>query len=105
MEQAKKQAKIAENDIEDLQRSIQISVSQAWLTLKEASMRLESQKTSVEQARKAMNATEVRFKSGIVGLLDLNDSVLSLNTAQTLFSQAAYDTCVAKSNLEWNLGK
>jgi len=105
VEQAKKQAKIAENDIEDLQRSIQISVSQAWLTLKEASMRLESQKTSVEQARKAMNATEVRFKSGIVGLLDLNDSVLSLNTAQTLFSQAAYDTCVAKSNLEWNLGK
>lgn len=103
--QAQKQASIVENNLRNLERNIKISVKTAWLSLNEASSRRDSQKTAVEQARKALKATETRFKNGLAGLLDLNDMALAFNTAQTLYSQAAHDTCSAGAQLEWTLGE
>lgn len=103
--QAKLQEGIADNNLRELERRIKIEVKKAWLSMKEASERLESQGTAVETARKALAATEVRFRNGLAGQLDLNDATLALNRAQTLYNQAQHDACSADAQLKWALGE
>ena len=103
--QARLQANIADTNLRELERRIKIEVKKAWLSLKEASMRLESQTTSVETARKALAATEVRFRNGLASQLELNDTSLALNRSQTFYIQALHDTCSADAELKWTLGE
>jgi len=105
VKQARLQADIAETNLRELERRIKIAVKKAWLSLKEASMRLDSQTTSVETARKALDATEVRFRNGLASQLELNDTSLALNKSQTLYIQALHDTCSADTELNWTLGE
>jgi outer membrane protein TolC/AcrR family transcriptional regulator len=103
--QAEMQAEIAETNLKELERSVKIQVKEAWLTMNEASQRLLSQSTAVDQARQALAATETRFKNGLSSQLELNDTSLALNKSQTLYIQALHDTCSAKAELDWTLGK
>ncbi len=103
--QARLQEGIADTNLREMERRIKIDVKKAWLAMNEASERLASQGTAVEQARKALSATEVRFKNGLAGQLDLNDATLALNKAQTLYNQAQHDTCSADAQLRWALGE
>ncbi len=103
--QARLQADIAEIERRELERKIKIAVKKAWLGLKESSMRLESQTTSVATARKVLVATEVRFKNGLASQLELNDTSLALNRSETLFTQARHDTCHNAAELSWTLGE
>ena len=103
--QARLRADIAETDLRELERRIKIEVKKAWLSLKEASERLGSQGTAVETARKALAATEVRFKNGLASQLELNDASLALNRSQTLYIQALHDTFSADTELRWTIGE
>ena len=103
--QAELQSDIARNNLAELERKIKIEVKKAWLANKEASERLASQTTAVEQARKALAATEVRFRNGLSSQLDLNDATLALNRSQTLYTQARHDVCSADAELKWTLGE
>lgn len=103
--QAKLQANIADNNLREMERRVKIDLKKAWLSLKEAAERLGSQGTAVEQARKAVAATEVRFKNGLAGQLELNDATLALARAQTLYNQAQHDACSADAQLKWALGE
>jgi outer membrane protein TolC len=102
--QAKLQAGIADTNLRELERKVKIEVKKAWLSMKESTERLNSQSTAVEQARKALAATEVRFKNGLAGQLDLNDATLALNRARTLYNQAQYDACSDDAQLNWAVG-
>ncbi|HOW27715.1 MAG TPA: TolC family protein [Elusimicrobiota bacterium] len=99
---AKEQARASMNETD---RSIRIQVKKAWLDLAEARERFSSQKTAVEQARKALKATEVQFRNGLAGQLELNDATLALNQAQIQFVQAEHDVCVASEDLQWAIGQ
>ena len=57
------------------------------------------------QARKALAATEVRFKNGLASQLDLNDATLALSRSQTFYTQAKHDVCSADAELKWTLGE
>ncbi len=103
--QAKLQADIAATNLAELERRIKIEVKEAWLSAQEASERLRSQTTAVEQAHKALSATEIRFKNGLSGQLELNDAALALNKAQTLYTQAQHDVCSTNAELKWTLGE
>ena len=103
--QAKLQANIADNNLREMERRVKIDLKKSWLSLKEAAERLGSQGTAVEQARKAVAATEVRFKNGLAGQLELNDATLALARAQTLYNQAQHDACSADAQLKWALGE
>jgi outer membrane protein TolC len=105
VKQARLQADIAEIERRELERKIKIAVKKAWLDVKEASMRLESQTTSVATAHKVLAATEVRFKNGLASQLELNDTSLALNRSETLFTQARHDTCYNATELNWTLGE
>lgn len=103
--QAELQAGIERTNLSELERRIKIEVKKAWLASREASERLASQSTAVETARKALAATEVRFKNGLSSQLDLNDATLALNRSQTLYTQARHDVCSADAELKWALGE
>lgn len=103
--QAKLQADVARNNLAELERRIKIEVKKAWLAGREASQRLASQGTAVAQARKALAATETRFRNGLSSQLDLNDATLALNRSQTLHTQARHDVCSAEAELKWAVGE
>lgn len=103
--QAEKQADIAASNLGELEREIKIEVKKAWLGGREAAERLASQATAVEQARKALRATETRFRNGLASQLDLNDATLALNRSQTLYTQARHDVCSADAELAWAAGE
>jgi outer membrane protein TolC/DNA-binding transcriptional regulator YbjK len=103
--QAHLQALIADTNLRELGRKIKIEVKKAWLKMAEASERLASQTTAVEIARKALAATEIRFRNGLSSQLELNDTSLALNRSQTLYIQAQHDTCSAATELKWTLGE
>ncbi len=103
--QARLQEGIADTNLREFERRVKIEVKKAWLSSREAGERLASQGTAVEQARKALSATEVRFKNGLSGQLELNDAALALNRARTLYNQAQHDACSADAQLRWALGE
>ena len=105
VKQARLQAEIAETNLSELERRIKIEVKKAWLGMSEASERLRSQTTAVETARKALAATEIRFRNGLASQLELNDASLALNRSQTLYIQALHDTCSADTELKWTVGE
>jgi len=105
VKQARLQAEIAETGLRELERGIKIEVKKAWLDIKEASERLTSQTAAVETARKALAATELRFRNGLASQLELNDASLALNRSQILYTQAKHDTCSADAELRWTLGE
>lgn len=105
VKQAELELAIAAEDLKNTGRELRIAVKKAWLERNEAAQRLASQTTAVETARKALAATELRFRNGLAGQLDLNDATLALNRAQTLYTQAQHDACSAAAELAWAVGE
>ena len=104
VKQAEYDLEIANRNIDDTSRKIKIELEQALFDIQEASKRIESQKTSVENAKKMLEATEIRFKEGLSSQLELNDATLAYNAARLNYTQALYDFCVANVNLDYVTG-
>ena len=81
-------------------RAVRVEVKRQWLAAKEAEERARSQETAIDQARRALEATETRYKSGDASQLELNDATLALRRARTLYAQASHDFLAAKAALE-----
>jgi len=105
IKQARLQMDIAGENLKTTGREVKIAVKKAWLDQNESAQRLASQTTAVETARKALAATELRFRNGLAGQLDLNDATLALNRAQTLYTQAQHDACSAAAEMAWAIGE
>jgi outer membrane protein len=82
------------------ERTVRVEVKKQWLAAKEAEERARSQEGAIGQARRALDATEVRYKSGDASQLELNDATLALGRARTLYAQASHDFLVALAALE-----
>jgi outer membrane protein len=83
-----------------LERSVRVAVKRNWLAVMEASERAESQESAIGQARRALEATEVRYKAGQSSQLELNDTTLALNRARMQHTQALHDFLAALAALE-----
>ncbi|HAF96273.1 MAG: hypothetical protein A2X34_07545 [Elusimicrobia bacterium GWC2_51_8] len=105
VKQARLELDIADENLKKAERELKITVKKAWLDLNEAAQRKAAQETSVETARKALTATEIRFKNGLAGQLEINDATLALNKAQIFYTQAQHDVCSASAELDWAAGE
>ncbi len=105
IKQAGLELDIAEETLKNTGRELKIAIKKAWLDQNEAAQRLASRTTAVETARTALTATELRFRNGLAGQLELNDATLALNRAQTLYTQAQHDACSAAAELAWAVGE
>ncbi|MBI4396680.1 MAG: TolC family protein [Elusimicrobia bacterium] len=85
---------------ERLERSVKKEVQETWLAVKEAEERARAQGTAVEQSRRVLEATEVRYRAGEAGQLELNDVTFALNRARLAEAQAVHDYWVNRAALE-----
>jgi len=105
VKQAGLDLEIAEENLKKAERELKITVKKAWLDLNEAAQRKAAQGASVETARRALSATEARFKNGLAGQLEINDATLALNKAEIFYTQAQHDVCSADAELKWAIGE
>ena len=66
---------------------------------------LETNKKSVELAKKELNISEKRYEVGKGTILELNSSQVSLTNVQLTYHNSIYDYLVAKSEFETIIGK
>ncbi len=80
---------------------LKVQVQQARMKMGEAKKRIAAQGKSLQQAEKAMNIAETRYKSGVGTQLEIIDTQAALTFARTNYSQAIYDYLIAKSDWEY----
>jgi len=102
---AKAELKIASLEEAKLRSEISSNVLNAYSRFEEAQTREKSQKQSLELAQKAVNIAVTRFGSGLMSQLELNDTILSRDTADKLYAQAVYDCLSAEAELARVVGK
>lgn len=85
-------------------RLVRVDVKRQWLGVHEALERAQSQETAIDQARRALESIEVRYKAGQSGQLDLTDATLALNRARTTYVQALNDYWVGLAALQRAVG-
>jgi outer membrane protein TolC len=94
----------AKNESEKIEREIRVAVKQQWLNVREASERAKAQETAVGQAKRALQATETRYKQGHASQLELNDATFALNRARMVYAGASHDYWVARAALDKVIG-
>jgi len=83
-----------------VRRAARVDVKRQWLDAREALERAQSQETAIDQARRALESIEVRYKAGQAGQLDLTDATLALNRARTTHVRALNDYWVGLAALQ-----
>ena len=66
---------------------------------------MESNKTAVEQADKAVTISAKRYEVGRGTILELNQSQVALTQAQLTYVQSIYEYLTNKSDLNYTLGR
>lgn len=90
---------------QDTERNIRIEVKRCWLNLNEAKNRIKATSGTINEARKNLNRTNIRYRNGLASRLDLDDSALLLHDAELQYVQAVHDAFTALSNLNYAVGK
>lgn len=104
VEQAKKNVSMVQDQSDQERDSILLEVRQYHLSMTEAEKRIDTNKTSVDQAEENLRIQKVRYEVGVGTNLDLVDAILSLATAQKDQIKALYDFHTNKAQLERSIG-
>lgn len=102
------QAKI---DVENLEvtenkteAGLKISLMQSKLRMEEALDRIKAQQKSVQQAERALEIAQTRYKEGVGTQLEILDTQNSLTQTRINYEKAVYDFLIAKTEWEKVLG-
>lgn len=85
---------------ERTERRVKREVREKWLALKEAFDRAAVEESAVGQAKRVLEATEVRYNGGEASQLELNDARFAFNRARLSYVQAQHDYWVNAAALE-----
>ena len=88
-----------------IMRNIELDVTQAWLSLKEAVERLDVTKKALEYSEEDMRVSDGRYKEGIGNILEVTDAQTALTQAKTNYVITIYDISDAKARLDRAIGK
>jgi len=102
--QARSRRDAARTGMEQVARGIRVEVKRQWLAVKEALERAQSQESAISQARRALEATEIRYRAGEASLLEQNDATLALQQTRLLYANALHDYRAALAALERAVG-
>lgn len=97
--EAKSDLKIAATEETQLLESVKSEVLNARASLKEAVLREQSQKKTLNLAQKAVDIAGLRFSQGLTSQLELNDTILQRDQAEKLYAQAVFDCLTAEAVL------
>ncbi|MBL0057997.1 MAG: TolC family protein [Elusimicrobia bacterium] len=87
------------------ERSVRAALKTDYLDAQEALERAQSQNTAIAQARRALDAMEVRYRAGQASQLDLNDATLSLQRARLAHVLALSDYWTSVGAVEKTTGR
>ena len=86
------------------EEGLRIQIRSVESQMDEARKRIEAQQKSLSQARKALQISQTRYKSGIGTQLEVLDTQVAMTRAQTNYSQAIYDYLTAKADWQYYVG-
>ncbi len=84
---------------------LNVQVKNALINMQKAIEQLESNKSGVRSAEKALTIAQARYKSGLGTVLELNTSEIALTEAKLNYNQSIYSYMVAESDYELLIGK
>jgi outer membrane protein TolC len=105
LQQAEIQRQRAETQLEQLRRSVTVEVRKAVRDLENARERIETQETTVRQARLNYDHLSKRVEEGVASQIELREASDQLDQSRLNYLQAVYDYLVARSDLETALGQ
>ncbi|HOY64258.1 MAG: Cobalt-zinc-cadmium resistance protein CzcC precursor [bacterium ADurb.Bin236] len=83
----------------DLKEGIALQISQAYLSLGEAELRLETSAAMLEAAEEAYRMADIGFKEGVTAAIDLIDAEHALTQARLNRAKSKFDYETAKAKL------
>ena len=102
--EADAEARAQQQYLRDLQNRITRDVRQAWLNAQSAYQRLSVTQQFLEQAQKALDLAQSRYKLGLSSIVELSQAQLNETQAEIAQASAKYDYQTQTSVLNYQLG-
>jgi outer membrane protein TolC len=102
---AKAQLSSLEHQLDDVERQVELSITQARISILNAMAKTESERGNVELAQEGLRLAELRFQEGVGTQSEVLEADLALTSAQTNLVVALYEYAVANAALERAIGK
>ena len=99
-QQAKLSLQKADNNIENLKRSIDFELASSMTMLQNASVSLENQKKNIVLAEQVYKTTKIKYDEGVGTNLEVVTAEASVKEAQTNYYNALFDAIVAKIDFD-----
>lgn len=93
---AKLQLEQTQNNLDNLELSIDKEVSETRINLRSAVATMEYQKKNMELAEQVYNQTKLKYEQGLGSNLEVTNSQTELTTAQNNYYAALYDAIVSR---------
>lgn len=93
-----------ENDLLNLQNTINLDIKQAQTTYKNGQQSLENQRRNMELAKEVLRVAKIKYEQGVGSSLEVTTAETSLKEAQNNYISALYDMLINKVNLDKALG-
>ena len=96
--------KAAESRLTGLEQQVRVETQRAYLQSQNAWQRMDASEAAVTQAEENLRIVKSRYENGLLTIVELLDSEVAFQRAQTNFLQAVHDHQVAKAQLELAAG-
>ncbi len=93
------------NGFELLENSIDLQISQGQITLKNAFETLKEQKANMELAKEVVRVSKIKYQQGVGSNLEVVNAEIAYKEAQTNYFTTFYNALVAKVDLDKALGR
>lgn len=105
IQEARAQRSIARQNLNQSREVVRLQVIQSYRDLERSAADLRARARTVELARRALDLASIRFEEGASDLLEVADSRIAYQIAQTNEAQARHDYFVALARLERLTGR
>lgn len=97
-------AQAADEDVRDAEDHVTRDVQVAWLNLRTADQRLVTTERLLSHAVQADQLAQARYKVGSSSIVELSDAEVDRTSAEIAEAGARYDTLIARSILDYQMG-
>jgi outer membrane protein TolC len=102
--EARSQVTSLEHQLADLERLVELDVTQAHISIQDAMAKMESERGTVTLAQEGLRLAELRFQEGVGTQSEILDAELALTNAQSSLFRALREYAVANAALERAMG-
>jgi outer membrane protein len=103
-QEAELRARVAEEQLRDLENNVIRDVRIAWLNTKNAFDRLQIAGQLLENAQQSFDLAQARYKNGISSIVEFNQAQLNLLSAQITYADTQYEYLLQQSALSFQTG-